>query len=70
MLKPIAGFVLNEAGKVILMAPPENRIVTIVSASNGRGIERLLTCVFDFWFLSVCECLRSANQNVVMNEDS
>jgi hypothetical protein len=37
LLKPIAGFVLNEAGKVILMAPPENRIVTIVSASNGRG---------------------------------
>ena len=32
LLKPLAGFVLDDSGKVVLMAPPQNRIVTIVSA--------------------------------------
>lgn len=31
LLKPLAGFVLDDSGKVVLMAPPQNRIVTIVS---------------------------------------
>lgn len=31
LLKPLAGFVLDDLGKVVLVAPPQNRIVTIVS---------------------------------------
>lgn len=31
LLKPLAGFVLDDTGKVVLMAPPQNRTVTIVS---------------------------------------
>lgn len=37
LLKPLAGFILDDSGKVILMAPPQNRIVTIVSSPSSMG---------------------------------
>lgn len=38
LLKPLAGFVLDDSGKVVLMAPPQNRIVTIVSDTRPSSL--------------------------------
>lgn len=46
LLKPLAGFVLDDSGKVVLMAPPQNRIVTIVDPATGRPLECMIRRAF------------------------
>ncbi|KAG0580977.1 hypothetical protein KC19_4G214900 [Ceratodon purpureus] len=46
LLKPLAGFVLDDVGKVVLMAPPQNRIVTIVDPTTRRPLECMIRRAF------------------------
>jgi hypothetical protein len=46
LLKPLAGFVLDDSGKVVLMAPPQNRIVTIVDPTTRRPLECMIRRAF------------------------
>ncbi|KAG0591700.1 hypothetical protein KC19_1G194300 [Ceratodon purpureus] len=46
LLKPLAGFVLDDSGKVVVMAPPQNRIVTIVDPATRRPLECMIRRAF------------------------
>ncbi|XP_024369293.1 uncharacterized protein [Physcomitrium patens] len=46
LLKPLAGFVLDDTGKVVVMAPPQNRTVTIVDPVTKRPLECIIRRAF------------------------
>ncbi|CAK9216297.1 unnamed protein product [Sphagnum troendelagicum] len=44
--KPPAGFILDDAGKVVLMAPTVNRVVRIVDPATGRALDCMVRRAF------------------------
>ncbi|BBN06364.1 hypothetical protein MPTK1_3g20510 [Marchantia polymorpha subsp. ruderalis] len=46
MPKPPAGFILDEAGRVVLVAPAANRVVTIVDPATQRPLECMIRRAF------------------------
>ncbi|KAJ7571136.1 hypothetical protein O6H91_01G150500 [Diphasiastrum complanatum] len=46
LLKPPAGFILDEEGKVVLMAPDGKRVVSMVEKETGRSLECLIRRAF------------------------